>query len=91
MEDVIISRTGCSSQEAARAAAKLKTLSPELVPHLKAWLKDESYTFSKDYGGYSLKNLMDDFGMTFTGAILTLDWLIREPEKAREALAYGIR
>ncbi len=91
MEEVIISRTGCSSQEASQIAAALKTLSPELKPHLKAWLKDEAYTFSDNYGGYSLEKLMDDFGMTFTGAILTLDWLIREPENAKEALAYGIR
>ena len=86
-----MSRTGCSSQEASQAAAALKALSPELMPHLKAWLKDESYTFSNDYEGYSMERLKEDFGMTFTGAILTLDWLIREPENAKEALAYGIR
>lgn len=91
MEEIIISRTGCSPHEASQIATALKTLSPELKPHLKAWLKDEAYTFSNDYGGYSLKKLMDNFGMTFTGAILTLDWLIREPENAKEALAYGIR
>ena len=91
MEDLIIARTGCSKGEASIIAADLETLSPELVPHLKAWLKDETYTFGEEYEGYSLSSLMRDWGMNFTGAILTLDWLIREPEAAKKALANGIR
>ena len=91
MKDLIISRTGCSEQQAAIIAADLEKLSPELVPHLKAWLKDESYTFDEEFCGYSLSSLERDYGMSFTGAILTLDWLIREPDEAKKALAYGIR
>ena len=34
MKDLIISRTGCSEQQAAIIAADLEKLSPELVPHL---------------------------------------------------------
>ena len=91
MEDIIVSRTGCTAQEASQIAEELKALSPELRPHLKAWIKNEAYTFGNVYEGYSLESLMKDYGMAFTGAILTLDWLIREPEKAKEALSYGIR
>ena len=91
MEELIITRTGCSQQEAAIIATDLEAMSPELKPHLNAWLKDESYTFSTEYGGYSIVSLERDYGMNFTGAILTLDWLIREPEAAKKALAYGIR
>ena len=29
---------------------------------------------------------MDDYGLNFTGALLTLDWLLRDPETAVEAL-----
>ena len=34
---------------------------------------------------------MRDYDMMFTGAVLTLDWLIREPEAAKKALKEGIR
>ena len=91
MEDIIISRTDCTPQEASQVVTELKALSPELIPHLKAWIKNEAYIFENEYEGYSMKSLMKDYGMAFTGAILTLDWLIREPERAKEALSYGIR
>lgn len=91
MEELIIARTGCSQQEATIIAADLEALNPELKPHLNAWLKDEAYTFSTEYDGYSMASLERDYGMNFTGAILTLDWLIRESEAAKKALAYGIR
>lgn len=39
--------------------------------------------------GYSIKRLKEEHGMNEIGAILTLDWLKREPEKAKESLRRG--
>lgn len=41
--------------------------------------------------GYNYKSLVEEFGMKPVGALITLDWLIREPEIAKEALKKGIK
>lgn len=41
--------------------------------------------------GYDYNGLVNDYGMKPTGAFITLDWLIREPEIAKEALEKGIK
>lgn len=39
--------------------------------------------------GYTVASLMTEYQMQPIAAILTLDWLIREPEDAKASLAYG--
>jgi len=40
---------------------------------------------------YTCKGLMQEFGLSLTGALLTLDWLLREPEEAKQAIKDGIK
>ena len=41
--------------------------------------------------GYSFFSLMDKYGMTPVGAFITLDWLSREPERAKKKKKKGIK
>lgn len=41
--------------------------------------------------GYSFTSLIEEFKMTPIGAFITLDWIMREPEKAIEKLGRGIK
>lgn len=41
--------------------------------------------------GYTYERLVDEFNMKPMGALITLDWLIREPENAKNALIKGIK
>jgi len=41
--------------------------------------------------GYSCKQLMQQFNMSVIAALLTLDWLLREPELAKQAILDGIK
>ena len=41
--------------------------------------------------GFSYETLVTDYKMNPVGALITLDWLIREPEIAKEALKKGIK
>ncbi len=41
--------------------------------------------------GYSCKHLMQQFNMSVIAALLTLDWLLREPEPAKQAILDGIK
>ena len=91
MKEIIMRRLNCSEKRAALIEGDLLRLSPPLVPALNAWLEKEDYTDDTRYHGYSIHSLMQDMDMRFTGAILTIDWIIREPEKALAALAEPIR
>lgn len=91
MEEIIMERLNCSAKEAAEIVADLDNLHDELKPILSAWIHGEPVDYEKEYKGYSIKSLMHDFHMQFTGAILTVDWLIKDPDAASKALAYGIR
>ena len=41
--------------------------------------------------GYSCKQLMQQFNMSVIAALLTLDWLLREPELAKQAILDGLK
>ena len=40
---------------------------------------------------YSCKQLTQKFGMSVIAALLTLDWLLREPTEAKRAILDGIK
>jgi hypothetical protein len=40
---------------------------------------------------YSYTELIEKYSMTSIGAFITLDWLVKDPEKAKKALTEGIR
>lgn len=90
MKNIVMKRLQCKEAHAEIIASDLKQLSPELQPLLDRWIEENHCEDAVLYGGYSLDMLMKEKGMYFTGAILTLDWIIKEPEKALEALAQPI-
>lgn len=91
MKDVIIKRLGCTPERAEHIEKNLKELSEPLKPLLNAWLENGTEDDDTMYSGYSLNSLIRDYHMKFTGALLTLDWLVKEPDKAVQALKSGIR
>lgn len=90
IKDLIIQRIGCSAEDADVVSMDLKVIHPDLQPMLDAWIANESFDADRKFNGYSLNDLMFQNGLAFTGAILTLDWLLKDPEKALAAIHYGI-
>jgi hypothetical protein len=73
-----------------KTADKVENLSPILQEAFDCWVKcgiEPSFSIK----GYSYSSLIETFGMKPIGAFLTLDWLIKEPEKALENLNRGIK
>lgn len=89
IKDILIAR-GYNEQNAAIASNELSKISEELSPLLSQWLDNGS--FQKDYSahGYSIGKLLKD-GMTYPAALLTMDWLLKEPENALRSLTKGNR
>ena len=73
-----------------KTADKIESFSPVVAKAFSYWCerKEDSNLVVE---GFSFKDLISKWGMTPIGAFITIDWLIREPEKAKEALMKGIR
>lgn len=73
-----------------QTADKVEKLPQELSEALEEWA-DSGKEPEMDLCGYNFARLIKEYDMQPIGAILTLDWLRREPGKAVAALKRGIR
>lgn len=85
----IIQRTNCSEAVAEGLLEKLKKLNPTLRDDFAIYWNKGELSSSLEAAGYSLTFLVNNMKMQPVGAFTTLDWLIREPTKALEALKRG--
>ena len=90
MKNIIMKRLGFGEAEAEMLAQDLGNVCAELKPLVCAWLETGAEDDDTLYHGYSVNSLKQTYGMYFTGAVLTLDWLIKAPEAAKAALKRGI-
>lgn len=69
-------------------AEKLANCTPQIqATFTKFWETGEISVMEVE--GYTVSRLMAEHGMKPIAAFLTLDWLIREPEKAKASLKKG--
>lgn len=90
MKNIIKRKLGCSEEEADEILGDLEGIEPQLADMLLAWCDDRPYS-DIEVCGYTIHSLMNDYGLGFIGALLTLDWVIKEPKEADQALRFGIR
>lgn len=57
-----------------------------LDTYFEKWVQNESDIIDYGTNGYSVRQLMEERGMAYPAALLTMDWLIKEPKKAIESL-----
>ena len=89
IQDILIER-GYPQKKAISIASDLQAIDPALQNGLQSWLADQTET---DYliEGFKLSDLKQKFDMTYPAALLTMDWLIKEPELAKKSIQRGIR
>lgn len=68
--------------------SSLAKMSPVIKKALIEFLQTNSQ-LELNLLGYSVDNLAKDHGMNEVAAYLTLDWIIREPDKALESIKRG--
>ena len=81
---------GYNDKMAAAVASELVMVDRNLTPLVEKWLNNGE-TIDFESHGYSITGLMKSRGMTYPAALLTIDWLIKEPETALRSLKRGIR
>ena len=87
----ILKERGYSEYSAKLATTDLMRLSGPLDKMLRAWLDNEREQPDYSYGGYSIRRFQHERGMKYPAALLTMDWLMKEPEKAKRSLTKGIK
>ena len=81
--NVLLER-GYGEKSARLVTTDLMLLHEPLDTYFEKWVQNESDII--DYNGYSVRQLMEERGMAYPAALLTMDWLIKEPKKAIESL-----
>lgn len=86
----VLTERGYTPKQAERVAAELQQIDRCLVNGLQSWLlhgKETDYTIE----GITLSVLKQKFEMTYPAALLTMDWIIKEPELAIKSINRGIK
>lgn len=89
INDILVKR-GYATKQAVTVASELEKIDLQLQKGLQTWLtegKETDYTI----GGVKLSKLKQKFDMTYPAALLTMDWLIKEPELAIRSINRGVK
>ena len=82
---------GYNEKTARMVLPDLLGLSEPLKSLLKAWLENEKQQSDYAIAGFSVSEMQKERGMNYPAALLTIDWLIKEPENAKKSLTKGLR
>ena len=89
LNEEIMNRWKCNQASAASLTKKIASLDMSLRDDFLNYWNTGEYSCALVMRGYSLERLIKEWSMKPYGAFATLDWLIREPEKADAALKEG--
>lgn len=86
----VLMERGYPEKQAIPVTADLLNVDEQLKDGLQHWLATNE---EKDYeaAGFKLSELKQQFDMTYPAALLTIDWLIKDPDLAMKAIKRGIR
>lgn len=86
----ILMERGYNEKQAIVASKELQDINETLKNAFALWAdKEEETDFMIE--GICLSELKSKFKMTYPAALLTMDWIIKEPKKAIESINRGIR
>lgn len=92
MEKIInkLISAGYPEKAAKSTALELTQIDDSLNNALASWIENNSET-DMTVEGLTLSELQAKHKMSYPAALLTIDWLIKDPQTAREAITRGIK
>ena len=87
---VKLSERGYSGAAGNMMSDKLSSVNQMFSEGIKKWLNNGEET-EYEISGIKLSDLKNKFNLTYPAAILSMDWLLREPENAKQSFLKGIR
>lgn len=67
---------------------KILQMQPVILAEFREWWQKGTVS-ELEIEGYTVKGLMEEHGLNQLAAFITLDWLVREPDKAKACLRRG--
>lgn len=89
IKDTLIQR-GYDEKKATGVADNLLKVSDCLKEAVEKWIADETET-DFEVQNYSILELKEKFNMTYPAALLSIDWIIKDPIVAIKCIEKGIR
>ena len=89
MVQFLVQEHGYSERAAKGAANKVAASSPAIRSAYVRWRETGELVADLAVAGYSWSQLVAEYNMKAVGALVTLDWLHRDPDKAGKALERG--
>lgn len=89
IEQILLSK-GYTEKQSSKLSQELSQLAQPLAECFSQWaLNDDAIDFSSH--GLSVLRLMKKFGLKYPAALLSMDWVVKDPDKAIVAIRRGIR
>lgn len=89
IEQILLSK-GYTEKQSSQLSKELAGLVQPLADCFSKWaLNDDAIDFSSH--GLSVIGLMKKFGLKYPAALLSMDWVVKDPDKAIAAIRRGIR
>jgi len=85
----LVSEFDYPQKRAEEAVQKLQRSAPVIQEAFEKWWMGDGLDEQLLVEGYTLQQLVEEYDFNPMNAFLTLDWLLREPARAREALSRG--
>ena len=82
----LLQKNGYSGAALMPAALKIERMDPQLQQELLRWDKIGDFP-DREVEGFTVSGLVENAGLHPIGAFLMMDWLLREPNEAKYALA----
>lgn len=82
-------KANCPKEKLELLLAKIESWNDDLKESLYQWLLNDIIP-EIACSEYSVRRLMVDKGMKVVAALMTIDWLRREPENAKKTLKRGV-
>ena len=89
MEEILTKR-GYTQKQASLLTKELKDIDERLKPALDNWMRDETETDFRAEG-FTLLGLKQQYDMTYPAALISIDWVLKDPENAVKCIKKGLR
>lgn len=90
IEKVLVERCKYTKKQAILITNELMQIDTMLIPLLNKWIEDgieHNYSVKE----FTLYDIQSKYNMTYPAALLTIDWLIKDPKVATEAIEHGLK
>lgn len=90
IEKSLVKKCKYTESQAVLVTKELVQIDQTLIPLLNKWVENSVET-NVMVEGFSLYELMSTYKMTYPAALLTIDWLVKEPIIAKDAIKQGLK